>query len=508
MGGFMEEKKYDGFSLCHLINLPKWSFKVNFNLPIDTNAQISRIINVQSNLYDVKVTSGSGRADYSGKVGVKILYIDVDGVFNTLSESTTFSESIIDSAITSDCRVVLTNIQSANEVEFDERYLKLTCEFSGNAYCNMNVGMSVLSEEVEGVICKKNFLKAMTNVQTVDNSCTVDSEVNIKGRVAKILLCENKVCVTDIVPFEGYALLTGVVSTNVLYEEDDEDVVIKCKSEYVQFKTEIELGMCDKTCMVDLESMIDTGKTVTNTELNEDSANVKCEVSLQLTGFVYKEINFEVNEDVYSIDNEISLSTAERTIYHKLPIVAIKDEINGEVELSTNEPLVEEILGVMGATATLTQTRIEDDLVTLEGLVGAMILYKQEDNEILSTYAEIPFILTHKLEEFGETACTHFEIVPVSSKAKAKRGSVLDIDFEINVCGHIYTQESRTVLENIKFGKQISYGDVAFQIYIIQPEEDMWHLCKRIRISPNELLKTNKDLVEPFKAGDKVVVYR
>lgn len=508
MGGFMEDKKYDGFSLCHLIDLPKWSFKASFNLPVDTNARVSRVINVQSNLFEVKVVSSSGRTDYSGKVSVKILYVDVDGVFNTLSETTTFNESMFDSAITSDCRVVLTNIQSSNAVEFDERYLKLVCEFNGNAYFNMNIGMSVLNEDIEGVICKKSFLKAMTNIQVVDNSCTVDSEVNIKGRVAKILLCENKACITDVVPFEGYALITGIVSTNILYEEDDEEVVIKCKSEYSQFKTEIELGMCDKSCMIDIESMVDIGHTVTNTELNEDSATVKCEIGIQFEGFVYKEINFEMNEDVYSIDNEISLNTAERTIYHKIPIVSIKDEVNGEVELNANEPLIEDVLGVMGATATLTQSRIEEDTLTLEGLIGATVLYKEESGNILSTYAEIPFVLTHKLEQFGFIACTHFDIVPVSSKVKAKRSSVLDIDFEINVCGHIYIKENRNVLENIKFGKQISYGDIAFQIYIIQPDEDMWRLCKRIRIAPNELLKTNKDLVEPLRAGDKVVVYR
>lgn len=508
MGGFMEEKKYDGFSLCHLVDLSKWSFKTSFNLPIDTNAKISRVINVQSNLFDMKIVSGSGRADYSGKVCVKILYVDVDGVFNTISENSTFSESIIDDAITSECRVVLTNVQSSNVVEFDERYLKLVCEFNGNAYFNMNIGMSVLNEDIEGVICKKNFLKAMTNVQTVDSYTTIDSEVNIKGKVAKILSCENKVCITDIVPFEGYALLTGTVSTNILYEEDDEEVVIKCKSEYSQFKSEIELGMCDKSCMIDIESMVDIGRTNINTELNEDSATVECEISIQLIGFVYKEINFEINEDVYSVDNEISLNTAERTLYHKTPIVDIKDEVNGEVELTNNEPLIEEVLGVMGATATLTQSRIENDTLTLEGLIGATILYKDESNEILSTYAEIPFVLTHKLEEFGDVACTHFNVVPVSSKAKAKRGSVLDIDFEINVCGQVYIKENRTVLENIKFGKQIGYGDIAFQIFIIQPDEDMWRLCKRIRIAPNDLLKTNKDLVEPLRAGDKVVVYR
>ncbi len=504
----MEENKNEKFSLCNVVELPKWNFRTNFNLPIDNNAKVKKVLNVHSYLYDIKTTATSGKADITGCVGVKVLYVDVDGVFNTLSDKSTFSESITDTAITSDCRVVVNNIQSSNIVDYDEKYLKITCEFTGNAYCNMNLGLCTIQDDIEGVITKKTTIGAMTNVQMVDTTTSIDLDVNIQDQVAKILLCENKLSVSDVVAMDGYALISGNVVTNMFYEVDSEEVQVKFKSETVPFKTEIEIGLCDKTCAIDIESLLDPNRSTTTTEIGTDGAKIKMTVCAQVTGFVYKEVNIEVCDDIYSVDNEIITSSANRTLYHKLPITCIKTDVNGEVEITSDETNIDEVLGIMGTSASITQYHISDGELIIEGLLGATVLYKDEASDIASIYTEIPFIIKQAVDSDSAVEYGHFAIVPLSARAKIKRGSIIDLDYEIAVCGHIYVKENREILENIKFGKAYDYGDIAFQIYVIKPNEDMWSLCKRIKTSPTELLKTNKDLTEPLKAGDKVVIYR
>ena len=104
------EENQDAIKITYAKNLSKVNFNSTINVNIDSNVNIKTILDIDSYIYDKKVESGNGKAVVSGKLGVKVLYIDTDNITNTITDSQSFSENIADSSITSDCIINLDNV--------------------------------------------------------------------------------------------------------------------------------------------------------------------------------------------------------------------------------------------------------------------------------------------------------------------------------------------------------------------------------------------------------------
>ena len=85
---------------------------------------------------------------------------------------------------------------------------------------------------------------------------------------------------------------------------------------------------------------------------------------------------------------------------------------------------------------------------------------------------------------------------------------VLMVDYEICIAGTMYTKKPITLIENVKFGESYNYNDIAFQIYIARPGESTWELCKRLRVTNEQLCEYNKETPTTYAGGEKIIVYR
>ena len=95
-------------------NLNKQNFSASISIPIDTNVNIKTILQIDSYLFDEKVECGNGKAIMSGKIGVKVLYVDKDNITNTITDSLTFSETILDNSIVALGAVVCKKFEKEN----------------------------------------------------------------------------------------------------------------------------------------------------------------------------------------------------------------------------------------------------------------------------------------------------------------------------------------------------------------------------------------------------------
>ena len=68
--------------ITYVKNLARQNLNLTINTPIDSNADIKKIININTYVYDKKIETASNKAIISGKIGVKILYIDTDNIYS------------------------------------------------------------------------------------------------------------------------------------------------------------------------------------------------------------------------------------------------------------------------------------------------------------------------------------------------------------------------------------------------------------------------------------------
>ena len=169
---------------------------------------------------------------------------------------------------------------------------------------------------------------------------------------------------------------------------------------------------------------------------------------------------------------------------------------------------VDEILGMVNTSATITQRLFKDGVITIEGVVSGNLIYLDENKNINHLPTQLPYSINLKQDIQDEICGMQLLATPVSCKCKIKRGSTLMIDYELCVSGSVYTVSQISLIENIKYGKDYDYGDIAFQIYVAQPNENMWELCKRLHITQEQLVEYNKETPTNYVGGEKIVVYR
>lgn len=502
----MEEN--NGLKMTHVTNLPTLNIKTQVNMPIDSNTNIKQVLIVNTCLIDAQIEPSFNKATVKGKLGVKAVYLDTDNMFNTLSDTVNFSEIISSENITADCQISILSSQFICNFDAEDRSLKVYVEGSLETFCNLSSGLNLLNQGSEELVTKKSSLKTSSCVQQINKSVNYSFSFDIDCKINKILSYDSKIVLDDCKCYDGYIVASGDILNTITYETNNENgCCLKMFNNTTKFKSEIEAKNCDADCFADLCCYIDLSNTQITPEITDNGTTFNFDYSVQANGFIYKTINVDMIEDVYSLDSEIEIVNNKYNLCTKSPFFKTVESVDTEITLA-DEINVDEIIGIVDCSASIVQYNFKDEQLILEGVVSGNLIYLDENKEINHLPTQVPYTINLKQDNTENICGTHLSVTPTNCKCKIKRGNTLMLDYEMNISGCIYHQSQVELIENIKYGKPINYGDIAFQIYLAHPNENRWDLCKRLHITEDKLSACNKDLPTTFAGGEKVIVYR
>jgi len=497
----------NNLKISHIFNLPNLNFKTQMNIAIDANAHIKNIINVQCYMFDNNIDAVAGKCNVKGKLGVKIIYLDVDNVYNTITDETSFSEFVADQNITSDCKITMYNEQISSEIDFDDKYLKLNLNVHARLYSNIDIGLNLPDTTSDGLIVKNKQTETTTCVEKLNNKQVDDCTITIPNRASKILSVQITPTVEKVECNSGYLSISGTNLVQTIYEIDKENFnEIKLFNESKSFKFETQATLAEPDCTANIVVKINNNKTVFSTELDENQTTLKLDYETEICGFVFKSISLDLVEDVYSISNEIETNYTDREFCKVYPLVSYKGNIEGDINLLDNT--ADEILESLNYSCLITQNYIENSKIVIEGIVATTLIYLNEQKEIKSMQVELPFSIEKEFECSDNCQAINFDIKILNCKAKIKRGNSISLDYETLIEGYCVNKYSTKLLNSIKHGKSYDYGDIAFQIIVAKSNENIWDFCKRAHVSLNKLEESNKEIPPMFTGGEKLIIYR
>lgn len=501
------EEVSDSLKITYAKNLDKYAFNMTINIPVDSNVTIKKILDIDSYIYDDRIECGNSKAVYTGKVGVKVLYMDTDNIVGTLTDSQSFSETILDPSITSDCHITNINRNIQNNVLAMDTTLKISFEITVSNMLYLNLPISTFNN-FENMIVKKSELSTYSINDNVDTSFEYATTLECKDNLSKILSCNTYFTPTSVVADNQYGIVEGKIYTTLIYEsiKDEESQILELSDEQ-NLKQEINLEKIDKDCVLDLNFNIDKSKEVISSEIEEGTNIITVTNNIKVSGISMKTLSIDVVDDVYSVDNEVDVSFNTRDYNKAVQCFNFTDSISSEVKLESNEPAIDEVICNTNINAEITNHYVKDENVYFEGIITSHLIYIDENKERSTRAIEIPFVINSKIK-MDKLDCAHHAINVTDCKIRSKRGTILDVQYTvcINMCAFI--RESKTMVDNITLGKMLDYGDIDYQIFLAKPNETIWELCKRIRIHPDEISKYNKDLPLVMTGGEKVVIKR
>ena len=489
-------------------NLPTLNIKSQLNMNIDSNTNIKQVLNVEACLIDAVIEPLSNKALVKGTIGIKVVYVDMDNMFNTLSDSINFSETITSDNITTNCQININNCQFVADFENNDKMLNILIEGTVDCFCNSNSNLNLFNPASENFITKKSTLQTCDCLQQINKTTSFDYDCKIDAKINKVLSYDSKIVIEDSKCYDGYVLISGQIINTILCEiETDGNNTIKTTNNSTPFKCEIEANLSDNDCVADMCAYINLNSTQITTEIGDNYTKFNFEYSIVSSGFVYKNTNIDIIDDMYSLENFIEPVKNSYSLCKKMPYFKSTENVDTEITLA-DELNVDEIVGMINTSSNITQYSVKENSIMIEGVISGNLLYLDENREIKHLPTQLPYAINIKQDLKDEVCGLHLSVVPVACKCKIKRGNTLMVDYELCVSGSAYIKQQANLIDNVKLGKNLDYGDIAFQICIAHNNETCWDLCKRLHVTKEQLLESNPDIPGTYMGGEKVIIYR
>lgn len=502
------EENLDTIKITYAKNLNKLNFSSLISVPINSNVNVKTILNVDSYIFDEKVECGNGKAIITGKLGVKVLYIDTDNISNIVNDSQSFSETFVDESITSDCFINISNASVVGNVLSSDKTLKINCDVNISPTLYLNLALNTSNSSFENMIVKKNEISTNTIACNVDTSFEYATNIETKDNVTKILCYDAYFTPSSLTSYDEYAVVEGKLYSKLLYESaSDDESVIKEICDTFNLKSEINIPNITKDCLTDFNFSIDKSKENISTEIEDGNNIITISHNIKVNGVCIKSISIDLIDDMYSVDNEIEISTSKRDYTKNMQTEFVTDNISGEITLDDNETAIDDIISNININAEITNHYLKDNNLYLEGIISSHIIYIDENKEIKHKPIDLPFVINTKIK-LDQLDCIHSCINILDNKIKVKRGTVIEFDYSVSIMINIYQKDTKDIIDNMVIGKPLDYSTVDYQIFIAKPNESVWDLCKRIKISPDDISKYNKNLPLIMEGGEKIVIKR
>ncbi len=489
-------------------NLNKLNFNMPITLPIDSNANIKTILDICSYIYDEKVECGNGKAVVTGKMGVKVIYIDTDNMTNTISSNQNFSETYTDSSITNECILVLSKPNMINHILSQDSNLKISIDISISPIMYLNLALPNIANGYENMCVKKSEINTSTLVSPVNATFDYQTNIETKDNVSKILGYDCQFATSKVTAYDEYAVVEGKLYSTLIYETNQDDSSrLKEIFDTFNVKVEVSIPNINSEHNLDINCLLDRSREIITTELEDDNTIISIKHGFKVQGVILKDISLDLVEDMFSMDNEVDLTISSREYNKEILHECMSDNISGEMILDDSDTAIDEIVSNRNISTEITNTYVKNDILFIEGIVSSHVIYIDENKECKHKATELPFILNTKIS-ISRLDCVHSEVSITDCKVKAKRGTIIELEYYMHVCLNVYLRDSKDIIDNLTIGKSLDFSAYDYQIFIAKPNETMWELCKRIKISIDGLNNLNPNLPLVMQGGEKIIIKR
>lgn len=443
-------------------------------------------------LYLAKEEEGMGvyGVSYSEKFAT---YMDVPGTDHKMNCDITTNIEHIECSIVNERKVSI------------EAIIAINCE----VYANNNISIVKDMETAENVQMLKTptEIDKMVSVMDVEMNAKSNMKVTMdKAQIGKVLKYNMFIHKKDIVLQEGKAVVAAFVKVCVLYRgADTKDVFLIEDDVYVSKDVEIDGVNSSMKAMVDLN--ID--KMNINVKQDDLGENRLVEVEAEIKGkvkIIAKE-KIEMIDDAYCPKCMIELKKEK----FELNVLHGKNEaetiVKDNIELEANAPTPTSVV-MSKADVTVTDKKVMEDKVHIEGVVKADIIYKSGDEKYLyNVKEELPFSISLDIPGTKETMNSLVKAYLESIDASVEANTIA-VKAIVNVSAKVMYGEDKEMVTSVnKIEGDIPRKKASITIYVVQTGDTLWAIAKKYFTTVEELVKINSgELQENLKVGMKILI--
>ena len=331
---------------------------------------------------------------------------------------------------------------------------------------------------------------------------SMPSIMKILRRNAKVRINEKKVA-------DNKVVVHGDVDLKLLYLCEDEDEPIQFITHSIPFSQVVEIqgayqGM---ECWADVsisEFYVDPRE-----DINNELRIMDTELVLSLDAQVFDAQEGEIIVDAYSPN--LAMALKKRNIKLK----QFTGESQGQTIVKESVTFPEGVskarkILYVDVRPTVTDDRIEDGKVIVEGILTAQIVYQTNDPALPVASFQEDFPFSHALEVDGIESnmdCVSEAIVEnISHSLLAQDEAELKIPVLCRTT--VYHTIGKDVIISAEEVDEKAGPEAGIYIYYVQPDDSLWSIAKKYNTTVSNILKYNVLEGDTPSPGSRLLIYK
>lgn len=358
------------------------------------------------------------------------------------------------------------------------------------------------------------FLKNPTYVDKVAGSVEGDlvASANLqipmdKPQIGKVLKCDVNLHKKDTKVMEGKVQVGAFAHVQLLYRgKDTRDICFVEDDIFVN--KDMELGNVNSS----MDSYTDFRVENMSFDIKEDDLGENRIVDVEAiiksnTRVMYKE-QMETIEDAYSPSMMLDMEKKNYELNVMHGQANCETIVKGNIEPDSELPKPSSVVMSTGK-ACITEKKIVEDKILIEGLLKVDVLYNTEDEEknLCTITEEIPFNCAVEIPgskiDMGCIAKVSLESVEASVEA-----NTIAIKGIVEVYGRVnYGTHKEFLVDMIPVEGEKPSKKASITIYVVQKGDNLWKIAKKYHTTMDTILKVNElENSDAIRMGQKLII--
>lgn len=394
----------------------------------------------------------------------------------------------------------------------NERKIRIRAVINSKAEVYKNYDFEVVKD-----ITGSEDVQLLKDSATVDKivgtvSADLDSKTQIqvsmdKPQIGSILKCDINVQKKDVRVMEGKVFVEASAFVTVLYRgKDIRDIV--CLEDNIHVSKEIEVEGVNPT----MDNYTDFKIESVEVNVKEDDLGENRIVALDAliksnTKVMYKEA-MDIIEDAYSPSSIMQMTKKDYELNVMYGHAANQNIVKYNIELDNDAPKVSQVIMCYGK-ACITNKKLVEDKVVVEGVVNVDVLYKtlDESKYLYTVSEEIPFNCSVEIPgckiDMQCIAKVCLESIDASIEADTIAiKAIVYVHSRVN-----YVTHKEFLIDMSSVEGELPKKRASLTIYVIQHGDTLWKIAKKYATTIDDLVKLN-NIEDPdiVKLGDKLII--
>lgn len=481
----------------------------------ETKPKIKKILKIDGDVEVTGTKTAKGKIIVNGIVNFNVLYSTDDELqsVHNIDARTDFKEEIeiegVNEGTVTDIKANVEHIDY-NQAGDTSISVKTVISIAGKATLDNTIDIIRDIKGSDGIQVLKENIRYNDVLGTNTSSTLVKEAFELEEKmpdIIDILRVDTKVHEKETKVVDDKVIVAGVVACSIMYFGDDEENKVNYINHEIPFTHFVELPGAEK----DMDCGLKLNSYDVNYEVKEDINGalriIDIESTININAKVYRKVEKEVAVDTYSTNKIFDIKKQEIVVSENIGQSASKEIIRGA--LDRGKEVIKSIYNVNGRSL-ITDYKIMEGKVIIEGLLEVDMLYQAEDNnEIKDMRHEIPFKTYVDIEQVDDDL--DLEVNNILEDISYRKINSHEVEIEASVNNYVSVNRIKKIdiiTEAVETGESINrLSRPSITIYIVQRDDTLWDIAKRYNTTVEEIIKTN-DIVSPenIMPGEKIII--